>query len=163
MKNVMLLVLFAVAFIQCNSDDPCDNVTCEYNMPCVDGTCECADGLSGVFCEIADRDKFLGFWEGIIQCTPNNEQESLTMDIQQNKDDIHGVEIYVNGSEQPIVGNVVGDELLVADVNVNTGTTTILKASFTVRFMNENTIFFQLESEDFTLNGPIFCNANLTR
>jgi hypothetical protein len=62
MKNFILFG-FLTCLVSINfscKDEPCDGVTCQHDGVCNDGTCTCSGCYEGEFCEILQRDKFIG-------------------------------------------------------------------------------------------------------
>lgn len=49
-------------FFACESEDPCENITCLNEGICNNGDCNCPLGYEGETCETESRTKILGFY-----------------------------------------------------------------------------------------------------
>ncbi len=96
--------------------DPCDDINCNDGV-CLDGTCLCDDGFEGVNCERAEREKFLGTWEGDIDCGETLGENEVTLIVAEDPSDPTNVLISLAGFElidfEPLSGTVAGNRLFI--------------------------------------------------
>lgn len=61
---VLFLGIASVTTYTSCTYDSCKALVCQNDGVCTDDFCRCPDGFTGTQCEIRQRDKFLGFFDG---------------------------------------------------------------------------------------------------
>lgn len=89
--GISILVSLLIPLSSCT--DPCKDKIC-VNGYCIEGDCFCLDAYSGEFCEIAERDKFRGNYQGQQVC-PEGIQK-LVLKVTDEGDDPRAVKLFID-------------------------------------------------------------------
>ncbi|MCB0517972.1 MAG: hypothetical protein H6577_09320 [Lewinellaceae bacterium] len=99
MKNIIkfpLLFLLAITLLNacsgdCDQDTKCIGVVCLNGGTCSGGNCACTTGYEGTSCETEMRAKFLGEWDGTLECNDGTSDNEYYYEFSTISGDISGM------------------------------------------------------------------------
>lgn len=81
-----------VTYTSCSKDN-CKDVVCKNGGTCnsTDGSCTCKTGYEGTDCGTLSRDKFVGSWSGVDNCSNPTSTVTVTLTVATSTNDIQAL------------------------------------------------------------------------